>query len=780
MSEEHGTEQAAHGEHHAEGFRATFRERAISLRTMPLPLRLITGLALAQLLAAAVLLVLRDHGPQLPRVPVYVVDNQLVSVSVPVLVATVVLLTLAWSYLVSGVLHTHPAVRVGALALFSWAMWHEGVVPNDRGIYTVGGVALLAAVWVVAALAWLYDIRLHRRGLDDRSHLRRLVLLTFGTVFLLCGGLYALSYAAWQGSAPLIFTETLTAHLSAVSVLLVPVLYVAGVDFAEWAEVTGERMAHVASRVRAPMVLAIVTALAAGATAGWAAYGFRGHMGFLAQELVAAVIAAALLFGIARLLRLARRDSVARHVPYVAIAGLAVVAYGITYLSLYLPGEARAQAAAQSTGGRIEADMGPYNHEGTPEFSVEHPVFWNATVDSDKPDGLLLIHFDGFSAGDPAVFEVFSMPASQISNTADAVTALLGGLTAPRGPMSGHVAYLSSAQMRNGWEVIDVATYEHDPSLKPMQARMWTRMDGGRAWAMIGFTYRSVWGANAAAFDDTALSWQPALRSEAAATTASRTSGAPQGISDSDRALAIEVGVTVLVGLVLLVLSRRRWSPRVGGAMATAALFAGTVALFGVLASLGVWAHIATGNDRGLVGLHIDGIQVFTGLICLACLGIAAWRRRLGGATRALLPAALTLVIGLQVISWIYDVYNGTMSAGRFSIAQAVILVLALLWDIAMSGEAVTNGGNRWFPRHARVSLYFGYVILVLAAILYFSSLQLPAGGGAVESQFESDVWPQAGLIILGVPLLVTLFAVKVSRWWHDRGAAQTPLEHAA
>jgi len=772
------SQPGAHDDHAAEGFRHAFRERAISLRTMPRPLRLITGLAVAQVLAAALLLVLRDHGPQAPQVSVYVVDNQLVSVSVPVLVATIVLLALAWSYLVSGVLHAHRLVRVAALALFTWAMWHEGVVPHDRGIWTAGGIALLVAVWLIAVAAQLYDVRLHRRGRDDRSHMRRLVLLTFAAVFAVCGGMYALSYLAWAGTAPLLFTETLTAHLSAVSVLLVPVLYVAGVDFAEWAHVAGERTGHLVSRLRTPVVLLVVTALAAGATAGWAAYGFRGHIAWLGQEVLAGVVALALVLLLARGVRLARSTGLPHHVPYAAVVALAVVAYGVTYLSLYLPGEAHAEATAKTMGGRIEADMGPYNHEGDPAFSVEHPVFWPPTVDADRPDGLTVVHFDGTRAGDPAVFEVVTAPTSMLPDTAGAVTAVLSGLAAPHGPLAGHVAYLASAHRQGAWEVFEVGTYQHDSSARPMQARMWARIDGDRAWVLIGFTFRSVWSVNAAAFDATATSWQASPRVETPAAT--KPAAGPQGISDSDRALLIEVGATVLLAMLLLAATRRRWSPKVGGAVATAAMFAGSVAVFETLASLGVLAHAASGSDRGLVGLHIDGVQVLAGAGCLVWLGAVAWRRRVGAASRKLLPAALALVVGLQVISWIYDLYNGVEAAGRFSIAQAVILVLALLWDITMSGEAVTNGSNRWFPRHARVSLYFGYVILVVAAILYYSSLRLPAGGGAVEPQFESDVWPQAGLVILGVPLLVTLFAMRVASWWRDRGAQAAPMEEAA
>ena len=58
----------------------------------------------------------------------------------------------------------------------------------------------------------------------------------------------------------------------------------------------------------------------------------------------------------------------------------------------------------------------------------------------------------------------------------------------------------------------------------------------------------------------------------------------------------------------------------------------------------------------------------------------------------------------------------------RFTLAQALIILLALLWDLATSGESVTNGHGRTFPRSARVLMYCGYVVLIATVVLFLAS----------------------------------------------------------
>lgn len=760
-------------EHAHSSFRAAIRERLISIRTMNRPLRLVTGLAFAWIIAAALLIVLRDHGPQAARVPVYVVDNQLVNMGMPVLVASIVLLSMGWAYLLTGAVHAHWAPRIAGLGLFTWAMWNEGLVPS--GGWPQGAAwALLGGIWLVAGVAHLYDVRSRRRGEGHRSHMTRLVLVTFVTIFLLVGGLYAVTWVSLRDASQLLFTEIFTSQLTTISVVLIPLLFIAGVDFADFAELTSDFVTRTVARARARAAWLLLGLVAAGAAAtlGWQVWSFRRHLDELGQELATAVAALALVLLVVWAVRLGRGGRrFAQHVPYAAFAVLGILSFTITWLYLYLPASAATQKSAQDLS-RVDAKLSPYNHDGDPRFSLEHPQFWETKVAADNPDAATIVTFDGFQSGDPVYMEVVSAAPGQFKSSTDMLSTLLISQSSATGGLSGLTPYLAGAAQDHGFERFDVRTVANTPGKVVMHGTLWARRDGdGRTWVLFGFTPEGYYSFNEPGFAAIADSWQPSLRAGPAGTSSGDNSAV-------DRALAVDLGVTVVIAVGLGLWSRRRQGPRSKGRVATAALYAGIVAVLIVAAVPGSLLRLATGSTHGFIGLHIEGIQAFAGLLALAwCAWIVA-RRRVAERTRPLLAVG-TLLLGLQIVAWIYGLFTGASDAsGRFSIAEAVILVLAFMWDIAFSGETITNGGNRWLPRHARVSLYFGYVILVVANILYFSSLQFPSGA-QVEAQFEDNSWVQSGMVSLGVPLLLALFAVKIAGWWRERDAVAAPPQAA-
>jgi hypothetical protein len=168
-------------------------------------------------------------------------------------------------------------------------------------------------------------------------------------------------------------------------------------------------------------------------------------------------------------------------------------------------------------------------------------------------------------------------------------------------------------------------------------------------------------------------------------------------------------------------------------------------------------------GDR-VPALSLAGIQA---AVALGTLGVLLWliaRHRLTAATRE--PLALLFVLngGLFFIAAMVRVYEAARTEARFTIVQAIVLLAALLWDTLMSGEAITNVEGTIFPRHTRVLLFLGYIMLVSSAVLYFSSWQLQATNASTEPFFESEQWPQYGLIGLGVPLLIAGFMMQVGR----------------
>lgn len=167
--------------------------------------------------------------------------------------------------------------------------------------------------------------------------------------------------------------------------------------------------------------------------------------------------------------------------------------------------------------------------------------------------------------------------------------------------------------------------------------------------------------------------------------------------------------------------------------------------------------------ESRLPHLSLASLMAGAALATLLVLIWAAYRRR-AAQLQPLFAMLLALNVGLQVVAWIYDLYSQS-SEQPFTIAQAGVLLVALSWEVTMSGKAITNRGGAWFPRHSRVLLYFGYIMLTAAAILFFSSVRVQSTGTSVEPIFEGEVWPQSGLLLLGPPLLFTVFVLRLVRW---------------
>lgn len=202
---------------------------------------------------------------------------------------------------------------------------------------------------------------------------------------------------------------------------------------------------------------------------------------------------------------------------------------------------------------------------------------------------------------------------------------------------------------------------------------------------------------------------------------------------------------------------------RGGRAASAGVLVAGCGIVF--LFSLGVphWAALLVGRRPWLVGSSLTNLTRVIGLGALALVAAMAGTGRLVPARLPLLRLVLTLLLGLLGVEFLAIVVFGTVveAASEFTVTQALLLLVALLWDVAMSGESTTNRGGRHVPRHTRVLLYFGYTMLVAAWILFVDSLR--GESPWVLAPFDSEQLPQLGIEIMGLPLLVTLFVGHLS-----------------
>jgi hypothetical protein len=187
----------------------------------------------------------------------------------------------------------------------------------------------------------------------------------------------------------------------------------------------------------------------------------------------------------------------------------------------------------------------------------------------------------------------------------------------------------------------------------------------------------------------------------------------------------------------------------------------------------------------GLPLQHIHfSLPAFQLLVAVATLGVVAWLAAHRPWTERGIDLLTTLFVlngGLLFISWMFAYFDRTQSVDpRFTIIQAVLLVVAEGWDLLMSGEQVTNVEGPESPRHSRVLMYLGYVTLVCTAILFFTAETTASPDPPAGAFFASDAWPQEGVFLLGAPVLITGFLLELCRWWDKRGAHEAAGTSAA
>jgi hypothetical protein len=230
-------------------------------------------------------------------------------------------------------------------------------------------------------------------------------------------------------------------------------------------------------------------------------------------------------------------------------------------------------------------------------------------------------------------------------------------------------------------------------------------------------------------------------------------------------------GAVGLLGLVWL------WRGRRGGRTATAGIYLMVVlagALYDILLAtlLGATGSTvrAVGPDSSLMAeplLVIHHAQIVVGVLALGLM--LGQRLAIGHRQMRVLEELPELLIAFLILGFIAQALSIASSFGeRYVILLSVLLVGALTWDFLMSGEAITNRDGRRFSRTPRVLFYGGCTILVAAVVVLVSNLRMNHQEAAALSTiaFDSEAFALAGLVFLGIPLLVVnwLFRITTSR----------------
>ncbi|HEY2564188.1 MAG TPA: hypothetical protein VGI44_10785, partial [Acidimicrobiales bacterium] len=178
------------------------------------------------------------------------------------------------------------------------------------------------------------------------------------------------------------------------------------------------------------------------------------------------------------------------------------------------------------------------------------------------------------------------------------------------------------------------------------------------------------------------------------------------------------------------------------------------------LQSSGTAGHLVTNAPY----LGVEGLKSIAAMATIAVVLYALATRAFH---RLMIPISLliSLTVSLELLTWIDLLFGKTTdTTGRVALFAAVVLVVVLVWELAASGEGLTNLHSPVFPRESRVMLYGGYVLLVSAAVLFYSSLHDAESATLLRSQFDAEEWVREGILFLGVPLVITLFLIGLKR----------------
>ena len=743
---------------HREGLSQAFLERAISFRSMSPALLAASLVPIGQAVVAAVLVTTRDlPWPVVPagRLPG---GQILATLPLPTLVFAAVFMVLAWSYVLTGALHGHGVLRAAGLGAYSLMALLAAASATFDGTAAAAGNAgrsvligaaillVLLGVWAAAAGLWVVD-RTNAVKAPHLHHRERLWLPTFLFVVGATGLIYLFSGLAGLKSGG--FGRYLYTEMLVLQFFLIPVLFLAGTDFAEWSEVVSGRIASVGARLAGrvgPWVL--VAAIAATAVGIVLHYLWQSLISLRLNLVgigivVAPAIVALGLVGVLGVLALPARPS--PRVPLRALGFAAVVVYAGVGAAAVL---GFVTAPAQQPQNLPVQGLVAYEHDQRPQFAMEVPQGWRSIS---VQDGVVFRGAD--SSGFPVQFLVLQVPAGGgDAAEAQAVQARIERVLG--GPLQ-----LDGRRQQGQWQVQDL----HGTSLgTEVQGRVWTRTEGGSRWLLVGASPLLAGGSYTPLFDTLVGSWHSGTGPVAG------TAGGASGPAPVDYLVGTSAASLVLlvVGGVLL----RRG--REGG---SAGLFLMTTAIFNLFGPLGLAQAGAQLHVRWLPGVLFTNVLMALALAALASLAVQGVRGRIGRSSVPPLRLVLILLLGMVGLLVLYYAVFGTiLQVQRFTLAAALLLVAAMVWDVVLSGDAVTNVHGRHVPRHSRVLLYFGYTMMVTTLVIFFSSLSIQ-GGGTAGLEFESDIWPQMGIAVFGIPLLLTFFVINLGAWHHRQRVEEGP-----
>jgi hypothetical protein len=729
------------------------KERFLVLPSGQRGLRVVVFAAVGLITVAAVII---GAGRHLPGTTLLVgaAPGGRVSISVYALVIGVACAVAAWILVLAGLFFADWRVRLPGLVLVGLGAAAERHMLGRRLSFfgAAPGLAALAAVLTLGVLTIAAEVW-PRRGktlrLDTRSpRWTRLVLVAIVVAVLVVyadqairlGGLASLG----QGSVSVLELLYVTV------ILVIPMLLLAGADVSDFggAIAGGVSASLTTLRVAVPLVAAAAAELAVA-------------LHSLGMRVFVNVALAAALFGVLAATAAATRPYRGWKKPLPALMATAIV----FMLVLGLQVATGLQKVPLRSALTVSPPDAVYVHKGQPTFGIRYPRACGSPVDYSQPafanvSWIGCQPIPGLTASQSYTFSFATL--SFAAGSADACATLRAVFVASNVL---NVRYLRESD-DEGWRACAFTGTGN-------RGIAWVRPTGRRIWLLFGQT------ADAAAtfnFVEPLLramrdSWRPAT---APGPVVNTSEGGSQNLQSELSHFAARTGLIWLAftisAALALILGRRR-----ADEVKPALMYVVATGAWVALTFLGRSAAVQTAGHH-LLSLQIAGVQALAGLATFGYMIVVALRRwhavrrndreniqRTSEISRRL--GSLFVLNCSLLLTWAAGILYGTASrvGSTLAIAQGIVVIAALLWELIFSGELLNCGKPASaLPRRARLLLYLGYLLLTTSAVLQLSTLRSPATGARVEV-FDAETIVQVGIIELGVPLAITVFLINWS-----------------
>lgn len=784
IDDEEGEEE----EEEEEGILSFLHERRFTFKGMSRPQRVISGIAIGQLLVSAIL-ILFNFLPR-PFIQISILSgSRTIGISTIAFIAVLIFYLLSWSYLLSGALHGHVVMRILVLAIFTFIqILISATSPIEPPVMLLASIVLLGILWGWGLAVFLIERRTTKRQKQQDAQVREFIispdwglyLPTFLPVLALLFIYYALllGFCLWFGTDTIsanlyLFYQMIEATMALTTLFLIPVLFLAGTDFAELGEAIMQSGARVINRIptRAPWFLVFVNALFAAYIAFKdlpdRALNIGNWLGSLFSQLIIGAGIVALLGGVVYLAGLyhwpsfhMKRAGLQVKTRILILAMTIVLIFG-TLIPL---STATIHIDMQHPLPLVDTlNFSIYKQSDVqPNFSLAYPSGWHTAVMANNKE-LTTLGFDGTNSNPPSLFFVVRHsldPHLKNPFPENPQNDLKQFFQVDVCPSCSFVPRQTTTQ--GPWLVIHY-TENKEAGIA------WIRDLNGQRWMLTGSADQNAITQAGPVFTAIVDSWRADLK--ATIPPADNTQNNElQTISSlvtpfSNGLLPLLVGV-----LALLLLLQRRKRPDL---IAVGALF---FIVLGILQfSYYLPQLIVLLIPQVHLGFYFSSVLLTVSVGTLVALCWLLIKRKITSENTNLLTLLLVLNGGLWFVSFMYWLYSRASDSGLNQtgtiILQALLLGVAFGWDIFTSGESMNKGKSN-FPRHTRLLLFLGYIMLASTAVLYFSS-QVSLPGGVLlppdKLFFDSENWPQVGILRLGAPLIITTFILQVTYWWGSR-----------